>query len=151
MAREVKVTVKAVSVGLATVLFVLGLAPALAQSSGGIEVKIPFQFTVSGRAMRPAVYLIDIAGTTGPGVLRIRAKDGSLNITFDTVQLAKKSNPKGVALIFEKIGGKDYLMEVWGVENSGRGVKHFIDGELLKRAPEGSSGRITTLRIIPKD
>jgi hypothetical protein len=147
---EVNMTIKALPVAVALAAVALGLAPAIAQTSGGVEAKIPFEFTIGGKTLPPADYIIDVAGSTSPAVLMIRAKDGSVRVMFDTDQLPEKRDPQTVTLVFDDLGSKVYLMEVWGVVDSGRSVKHIVDGEIVKRAPEGSRRRIDAVRITPK-
>jgi hypothetical protein len=66
---------------------------------------------------------------------------------LDTDQLPAKDDPEAVTLVFDKIGDKLYLMEVWGVGNSGRGVKHIVDGEVLARGSEESRQRVAATRV----
>ena len=148
---EVNMTAKAIKTVVAFAALALAIAPLRAQSGGTIEAQIPFEFTVGGKLLPPAEYIFDLAGTTTPNVLTIRAKDGSTRVMFDTDQLSAKQDPKTIALVFDDIGSRIYLMEVWGLENSGRGVKNMVDGVVLKRAPEGSRRRITAVRTVPKD
>ena len=117
-------------------------------SSAPIEAKIPFEFRIGDKTLPPAEYLVETASDTGPSVLRIRAKDTGERTMFDTDQLSEKQDPKAIELVFEKVGDKTYLMEVWGVTDSGRGVKHIVDGQLLKRATDASRERITAIRIV---
>ena len=120
---------------------------AAAQGHGTIEANIPFQFAISDRTLAPGDYMIDVAGTTGPSVLVLRAKNSGERIMLDTDQLPAKDDPKAVSLVFDRVGDKLYLMEVWGVENSGRGVKHIVDGEMLARGSEDSRQRVDGTRV----
>jgi len=50
--------------------------------------------------------------------------------------------------VFDKIGDTTYLMEVWGVTDSGRGVKHTVDGKPLAAVKNASRQKITATRIV---
>src|SRR5262245_46998353 len=119
-------TARASIAAAALAVLVLANAPSFAQSGGSIEAKIPFDFAVGGRALGPADYIIDLAGTTEPNMLSIRAKDGSVKLMFDTEQIAEKRDPEMVELVFDTMGDTNYLVEVWGLTNSGRGVKNIV-------------------------
>ena len=129
----------------------LGIPQAFAQGHGAIEAKIPFAFNVGAKVLEPGDYIIDVAGNTGPSVLTIKEKESGKRVMLDTDQLPEKDDPKAITLVFDKIGDQFYLMEVWGVENSGRGVKHMVDGEMVKRATEESRQRITAIRIESRE
>ena len=130
------------------VSLLLGAPFASAQGHGAVEANIPFQFAVGDRVLAPGDYIVDVAGTTGPGVLVLKAKNSGERIMLDTDQLPAKEDPKAVSLVFDRIDDKLYLMEVWGVENSGRGVKHLVDGEVLARGSEDSRQRVDAIRVV---
>ncbi len=148
---EVNMTAKVIKTVVAFAALVLAIAPSGAQSGGTISAQIPFEFAVGGKLLPAGEYIFDLAGTTTPNVLTVRAQDGSTRVMFDTDQLPVKQDPESVALVFDKIGNTSYLMEVWGLENSGRGVKNIVDGVVLKRAPEESRRRITAVRVVPRE
>ena len=141
-------TKRAVPWAVALVSLLLGAPHALAQGKGEVEANIPFPFMVGDRVLAPGDYIVDVAGTNGPSVLVLRAKNSGERILLDTDQLPAKEDPKAVSLIFDKINDKLYLMEVWGVENSGRGVKHIVDGEVLARGSEDSRQRVAAMRVV---
>jgi len=141
-------TKRAVPWAVVLVSLFLGAPHALAQGYGEVEANIPFQFMVGDRVLAPGDYIVDVAGDTGPSVLILRAKNSGERIMLDTDQLPGREDPKAVSLIFDKIGDKLYLMEVWGVENSGRGVKHIVDGEMLARGSEDSRQRVGAVRVV---
>src|SRR5262245_30609558 len=131
-------------IGVAFLGLALGTTSAM---SASIEAKIPFEFLIGDKTLPPAAYVVETASDIGASVLRIRAKDTGERTMFDTDQMPEKDDPKAIELVFEKQGDKVYLMEVWGVVDSGRGVKHIVDGQLLKRAT-GERQRITAIRVV---
>ena len=125
--------------------FVLAGTHARADS---IEAQIPFEFVIGDKVMPPAAYIIDVAGDTGPSVLRIRTKESGERAMFDTIQIAQKDSPDTIGLVFDTLGNKTYLTEVWGVVNTGREVKHMVDGQPLKRVTDTARKRIAATRIV---
>src|SRR5262245_32910569 len=132
---------KVKSLPVALWLLSLATTPSFA-ISGTIEAKIPFEFTIGDKILPGADYIFEVASTTGASVLTIRSKETGERVMFDSDQLPEKADPKRVELVFDRIRDKVFLMEVWGVVDSGRGVKHMVDGELLARAPETSRQHI---------
>jgi len=144
-------TAKVIKTLVAFAALALAIPPSGAQSGGTIQAQIPFEFAVGGKLLPPGDYIFDLAGTTTPNVLVVRAKDGSTRVMFDTDQLSAKQDPETIALVFDDIGSRVYLTEVWGLENSGRGVKNMVDGVVLKRASEQSRRRVNATRVVPKE
>ena len=134
---------------LHVVVGLLGLA--LASTSAfavAIEAKIPFAFVIGDKTLPPNDYIFELAGDQQPNVLSVRAKDSGERSMFDTKQIPEKEDPKAFELVFDKFGDKTYLMEVWGVTDSGREVKHMVDGKPLEVAKEASRQRITAITIV---
>jgi len=146
---EVTMRVRALTFPVAIAAFVFGLTPSWASVQGSIEANVPFEFVVGEKVFPPADYIFDVASTGGPSVVTIRSKESGERVMFDTDQIEEKADPKALGLVFDKIRDRLYLMEVWGVVDTGRAVKHIVDGELLKRAPEGSRQRIKAVRVAP--
>jgi hypothetical protein len=125
----------------------LGSPQALAVS-GSIQAQVPFEFVIGDTVLPPASYIIEVASGTGPSVLTIRTMTTGERVMFDTNQVPEKDDPKMLGLVFDTVGEKTYLTEVWGVTDSGRSVKHLVDGHQLERAPETSRRRIVATRIV---
>ena len=123
---------------------VLGGTEALAAS---IQTKVPFEFVIGNKVLPPADYIVETAGGMEPSVLRIRTMETGDRVMFDTNQMPEKADPKTTELVFDTIGDKTYLTEVWGVTDSGREVKHIVDGHRLERPSEASRRRVAALRI----
>jgi hypothetical protein len=139
---------------LSGAIAILGLALLSTQAfagSGSIQAQVPFEFVIGDKVLPPATYTFDIATDTGPGVLTIRTLTSGERLMFDTNQIPEKENPKTVELVFDTVGDKTYLTEVWGVVDSGRAVKHLVDGHPLARAPEASRRHVAAVRIDQKE
>lgn len=132
---------------LTLLVFALAGTYALA-TTNSIEADIPFQFLIGDKVFPPADYFVDVSSDGGPSVLTIRTRTTGESALFDTNQLPEKEDPKAVELVFDTVGDKTYLTEVWGVENSGRRVKHIVDGKPVERAPEASRKHVTAIRIV---
>ena len=137
--------VRALHVAVALLGFGLGTTSAL---SAPIEANVPFEFLVGDKLLPPADYIIETASGSEPSVLLIKEKKSGERTMVDTEEISKKEDPRAISLIFDKVGDKVYLMEVWGVTDSGRGVKHMVDGRPLKAASDASRQRITAIHIV---
>ena len=113
-----------------------------------LEAQIPFEFVIGDKVLSPGAYIIDVAGETGPSVLTIRTKESGERVMFDTIQISQKDDPDMLGLVFDTLGNKTYLTEVWGVVNTGREVKHMVDGQPLKRVTDATRRRIAATRIV---
>jgi hypothetical protein len=131
---------------LALLGLVLGSTQAFAVSAS-IQADVPFEFVIGDKVLPPARYIVDVAGGTGPGVLTIRTMESGERVMFDTNQMPEKADPKTIELAFDTVGDKTYLTEVWGVTDSGRAVKHLVDGHAFDRAPEASRRHVTAVRV----
>jgi len=115
--------------------------------SGSVQADIPFEFVVGDKALPPARYIVDIASGSQPGVLTIRTMESGERVMFDTEQMPEKADPKTLELVFDTVGNKTYLTEVWGVTDSGRAVKHMVDGHRLERVEEASRQHVPVVRV----
>jgi hypothetical protein len=134
---------------LPAVVAILGFVAGGTQASAvPIQTTIPFEFVIGDRVLPPAAYVVETASGAEPSVLTIRTMESGDRVMFDTNQMPEKADPKMIELVFDTIGDKTYLTEVWGVTDSGREVKHMVDGHLLKRPSEASRRRVTALRLV---
>ena len=137
--------VRALHVAVVLLGFGLGTTSAL---SASIEANVPFEFLVGDKLLPPADYIIETASGSEPSVLSIKEKKSGERTMVDTEEISTKEDPRAIGLIFDKVGDKVYLMEVWGVTDSGRGVKHLVDGKTIARASDASRQRITAIHIV---
>ena len=130
----------------AALALALGGTPALA-FSGSIQARIPFPFIVGDVVLPAAVYIIDVAGDTSPNALTIRNAEDGHRVMFDTSQIQEKNDPKTLGLVFDAVGDKTYLTEVWGVTASGREVKRLVDGRTIERALGGARYNVPAVTV----
>jgi len=138
---------RALQITIATLALVLGGTRAFA-ASGSVQAQIPFEFVIGEKTLPPADYIVDIASGTGPSVLTIRTLKSGYRVMFDTTQMPENADPKSISLVFDTVGDKTYLTEVWGVTDSGREVKHLVDGHPIERVPEASRRHVEAVRIV---
>jgi hypothetical protein len=129
------------------VTFMIGAPRSLAAWDGPIAAEIPFDFVVAGHTFPAAEYVFDVASTGAADVLTIRSRDGRDQLLFDTDELAAKEDPKAIEVVFDKVGDKSYLTEVWGLESSGRRVRQAIDKGPLARATLDARRHISAVRV----
>ena len=89
------------------VAFVAGAALAYAQQA---TVDIGFPFVVAGKDMAAGKYTIDVTAA-GPVVLRGTAS--TLGLMTVITLLGRHDKDPDPELVFDKIGGKFFLSEVW--------------------------------------
>jgi hypothetical protein len=109
--------------------------------AGSIQADIPFAFVIGDKVLPPATYIIDVASVTGPGVLTIRKTETGERVMFDTEQMPEKADPKMVELVFDTVGDKTYLTEVWGVVDSGRASRQHVAAVRIGDQKEKKSGK----------
>lgn len=131
----------------AVLALALGGTPALA-FSGSIQARVPFPFVVGDVALPAADYIIDVAGDTSPNVLAIRDAETGHRVMFDTSQIPEKNDPKTMGLVFDTVGDKTFLTEVWGVTASGREVKRLVDGRPVERALGGPRYNVPAVTVV---
>jgi len=104
---------KFIQVGsLVSLLFVLGVVGANAQSSYGSEVEIPFAFNIGDKSYEAGDYILKLEKfATGNAILSIR--DPKTN-EAQTVLLNSNGEERGneVKLLFDMIEGTRYLTKV---------------------------------------
>ena len=137
--------IRALPVTIAVLGLVLGGKQA---SAAPIQTTVPFEFVIGDRVLPPADYIVETASSSEPSVLMIRAVEGGDRVMFDTNQMPEKTDPKMIQLVFHTIGNKTYLTEVWGLTDSGREVKHTVDGHLLERPSTASRRQVPAVRIV---
>src|SRR5262245_28960513 len=75
--------------GLQLTIAIVGIAllgTEVKAASSSVQARIPFEFVIGEKVLPPADYIVDIAGTTGPSVLTIRAAASGDRVMFDTDQ-----------------------------------------------------------------
>ena len=91
----------------------VALAVAVPAQAAEIKCRIPFGFTVNGKALPAGTYTL----STQHSALFVRGNSGGAIVLANTVQSEKNAEPKAV---FEKYGDQYFLREAWLGAGNGR-------------------------------
>jgi hypothetical protein len=124
---------------LLAVLATLGVASAYAQVDTTIQASIPFNFTVRGRTLPAGMYYIKQLNDTDPNLLEIRSADYRRVAIFTTIDDQAARAPKSSELVFDRIGDKYFLSQVWV---KGNNIGEELPKTRADRRMEGAGARI---------
>ena len=98
------------------------VAHAQIDTDSRIEADVPFAFVVGNKTLPAGKYEIKGLDDNTPGVLQIRSANGRKAIVFETDAAQTKDGDPAIKteLVFDKIGDKYFLSQVW-VEGNGSG------------------------------
>jgi hypothetical protein len=104
-------------------LLLLAAAPAAyADSPSLLQANIPFPFVVNDVALPAGKYRIQQVDPTNDKALEIQRDNGTKAADFLVEDLGTR-NPAGTKLVFDVVGGKSFLAQVWNAdEGSAQGV-----------------------------
>ena len=88
-------------------LIVLGVAWASAQSSG---VQIKFGFLAANKQFEAGTYSFDLSSS---GNVMLKSDAGGTPVEIPKVRVLGNRNVRRVELVFDRIGSKYFLAEVW--------------------------------------
>jgi hypothetical protein len=120
---------------------VLGLGAAMGaqaqiESDAVIEVNIPHAFIVRDTQLPAGKYMIQVAdGYDDLKVLEIRSMNGHTGVFFDTENTQANSTPSKSELVFDKIGDKYFLSQVF-VEGDASG-NQLIKSRAQRKLEDG--------------
>jgi len=126
-------------------LFFVSGAAVQAQVVGDIHVKVPFKFTVEDTTLPSGDYVISAPEPNDPKILEIRQEKGDLAVLFLTEDAAPTQKPVKTELVFDRIGGREFLSQVW-VEGSDIGnqlTKSRTETKLEKAESKKETHRLT--------
>jgi hypothetical protein len=83
----------------------------LAQAQRKIMFDVPFPFMAGDQAMQPGKYGVEKGKTGGITIRDTGGKSGAVLVPLTS--LGSPVDPKATALIFDEVGGKMALSEVW--------------------------------------
>jgi len=110
--------VNACAVGAAVCLALLSGSMSAQAQSGGKEAiaKVEFQFEVGDKTLPSGTYRVS-QPVAGMGGVTIRAVEGDAKVTVPVItRLARTNNAardSQTIMVFDKVGDKSYLSEVW--------------------------------------
>ena len=89
------------------------VASAYAYSEGPIRANIPFSFTVLDKTLPAGEYILTNADDSNPRTMELRSADGRSHVVFETNTAIAKSRPTKAELVFDEVGGRNFLAEVY--------------------------------------
>lgn len=105
---------------IAGVALMAALVSAHAQSSGPVNIDIPFEFAVGGKSLKAGEYSVRAYTTSGDAVL-IRSRDSHGAAVRLTRSIQASIVPEKSKLVFHRYGQRYFLSEVWTAgEQTGR-------------------------------
>ena len=123
---------KRVFLSLATsgLLMLLTVPSASAHSAAGLQVEIPFDFVVRGQELPQGLYKVR---ANSPGLLQLQS--GDLKVTVFSTPQKRLLGTREPQLVFQRIGDKNVLAEVWGPNNDG--VRVLFNAREIERLQSG--------------
>jgi len=119
-----------------------------AQLIGELKANIPFKFTAGKTTMPAGSYTIRVLDITDPNELVIAKDDGVVEAVVSTLYAQAKEPIKQSELVFNKIGDREFLSEVWP-DQSGSGYqieKTRAEQKLEKSGAKRQSHRLSASR-----
>lgn len=78
-----------------------------------IEADIPNAFVVKDTSLPAGKYTIRVVDDTNLKVLEIRSVRGDKSVLFETEDTLANETPRRTELVFDKIGDKYFLSQIW--------------------------------------
>ena len=103
-----------VRVGVFALVVMLGVALAYGQLGRTLTAKVDFSFDVPGKTLPAGAYVVSY-DSSNPDVLVIRGSDSKAGamVSFVTRLAQLEESADTARLVFDKVGNKSYLSEVW--------------------------------------
>lgn len=131
---------KTVSKLFLSLCLVMGLGAAMTaraqiESDATIVANIPHAFVVRDTTLPAGKYTIRVADATDLNVLEIRSADGRTAVVFETESVQANRAPGKSELVFDKIGDKYFLSQVFlKGDNSGN---QLLKSRMERKLEEG--------------
>lgn len=139
------------TISVLSLLFLLTLASAHAQSAKTIIVTVPFDFNVAGKMLPAGEYIVSRAmqNTDGWKIMRKDGRAGAFVLTTPIQAEAVNENSK---LVFNRYDDQYFLSQVWTSGNSyGRGLfKSSRERSLDHKITKKGADRQTVAIIVRK-
>jgi hypothetical protein len=135
---------------LAAAIMLGGLTVANAQVNPQSEIKtnVPFSFVVNGKTFKAGTYTfgrLDTSGGSDSSQLVMRGPKGETAI-IDTIKTVASETTSKTHLVFEKIGGQNFLSQIWGAgDMEGSEItKTNAQAKAIAEASSGTGGESTS-------
>ena len=101
------------SLAAAAVALLAWTTPAQAQSYGVVDANIPFPFVVVNTTLPAGHYIVTRSDATDPAVWTISNAEGTIHVDFLTEDAEQPLTNPGTDLLFDQLGGRNFLAQVW--------------------------------------
>lgn len=120
------------TIAILGLFFMLAMTSVSAQTTGKVEVKIPFDFTAGKATFKAGTYSIKRVSNNA---VAIRSLDGKTTKLIDApLAIGARDSKAGERLVFNQYGDQYFLSQVWVDADSGRQL--FTSGAEKKAAQE---------------
>jgi len=120
------------TIAILGLFFMLAMTSVSAQTTGKVEVKIPFDFTAGKATFKAGTYSIKRVSNNS---VAIRSLDGKTTKLIDApLAIGARDSKAGERLVFNQYGEQYFLSQVWVEADSGRQL--FTSGAEKKAAQE---------------
>lgn len=120
------------TIAILGLFFMLAMTSVSAQTTGKVEVKIPFDFTAGKATFKAGTYSIKRVSNNS---VAIRSLDGKTTKLIDApLAIGARDSKAGERLVFNQYGDQYFLSQVWVDADSGRQL--FTSGAEKKAAQE---------------
>ncbi len=130
-------------------LMVVSSVPASAQIENYLECKIPFPFTAVGTRLPAGTYTIAVVDISVPSELELHSADDKIGVFLETNNAKANGLPKISELVFDRIGQRDFLREIW-VESMSYGYQlseSRAEAKLVKQGQKRETHRLTVKHV----
>jgi hypothetical protein len=137
------------TISLLSLLYLLTLASAHAQSAKTINVTIPFDFNVAGKMLPSGEYIVRPAARHTDEGWQILRKDGRVAAFVLTMSIRSGAVNENSKLVFNRYDDQYFLSQVWMSGNSdGRGLFKSGRERSLVRESAKKGAKRRTVAII---
>jgi hypothetical protein len=101
-------------------LLMMGGATAYAQVTGEVVATVPFAFTVENTTLPAGTYVISSPVASDASLIEIHQENGVLSVLAltESVDPAQQASVPKTELVFDRIGDRDFLRQVWEEGNA---------------------------------
>jgi hypothetical protein len=118
-----------------------------AQTEPRIIAKIPFAFIAGNKTFSAGEYTIDRPNSNEPDLLLIRSADRHVALFLNANNVEARQTPKKTELIFNEIGDKYFLSQIWMAgEETGREIPKPRSERELEQAALKSTPQVITVQ-----
>lgn len=130
------------TISVLSLLLLLAVASAHAQSAKSIVVTIPFDFNVAGKMLPAGEYIVRRATQNTNEGWQISRKDGRAGVFVLTMSIQTGAVNENSRLVFNRYDDQYFLSQVWmSGDSDGRGLfrsgkERSLDREMAKKGAE---------------